>query len=119
MAPAKTHTVTAQLEASLKSASWLLAADGAAIQVARRLASALDSASDPREIVALAKQLNDVLQSLGMNVAGRTGKAEAPKKEVNPLDEIKAKAQIRQPLPKTAHAKPKPAKPSRSGNRAS
>lgn len=112
MPPARIQTVTGQLEASLKSATWLIAADGAAIQVARRLAVALDAADDLREIVTIAKQLNDVLGTLGMNVSGRTGKAEAPKREVNPLDEIKAKNQIRKSVPTAKQPKRKPAKQS-------
>lgn len=109
MAPAKTLTVTAQLEASLKSAVWLTPADGAAIQVARRLAICLDMAVDPKDVVPLSKQLNDVLQSLGLNVAGRTGKAEAPKQEVSPLDAIKAKDKTRQPVSKVANPRRKSA----------
>lgn len=104
------QTVTAHLEASLISAVWLTAADAAAVQVARRLAADLDSAFDVREVVQLSKALTDCLQALGMNVAGRTGKAEAPR-EVNPLDHIKriGTRKAKNPQPAAKSAKPKPA----------
>lgn len=119
MPAAKPRTVTAQLEGALKSATWLIDADAAAVEIARRLAIALDQADDHRDIVVIAKQLNDVLGSLGMNVGGRTGKAEAPKKEVSPLDAIKAQNKTRQPVSKIANARGKTTKQKRPGNRTS
>lgn len=105
---AKKRTTLGELDAAVKSAVWLTSADGASIHVARLLASALDAADDVRDIAQLSKQLNDVLQSLGLNVAGRTGKPEMPKNEVNPLDAIKERAKVR-----VAKA---PAKNTRSGS---
>jgi hypothetical protein len=104
------QTVTAHLEASLISAVWLTAADAAAVQVAKRLAADLDMATDVREVVQLSKALTDCLQALGMNVAGRTGKAEAPK-EVNPLDHIKriGVGAAKAPRKAAQTSKPKPA----------
>jgi acetylglutamate kinase len=108
--PEQPRSVLGELDDSLKSAVWLIAADAAAVQIARKLAADLDSATDVRDVVQLSKALTDCLQALGMNVAGRTGKAEAPR-EVNPLDHIKrigvGAAKVAQPTAKAA--KPKPA----------
>ena len=98
-------TLPEVLENSLKGATWLTSADDAAVQIARILAKELSATEDVREIVSLSKQLNDQLQSLGMNIAGRTGKAEA-ERETSPLDAIKARSQIR--LADSKAVKPKP-----------
>ena len=96
MAPKRTQTLLDHLEASVKAATWLTAADAASVELARILATNLMASTDHRETAGLAKQLNDVLQSLGLNVAGRTGKAEAPKAgEVNPLHAIRKEAAAR------------------------
>ena len=79
---------------AIKAATWLTPADAASVEIAKILARELQSAVDVRDIVSLSKQFSDVLQTLGMNIAGRTGKAEA-EREVSPLDAIKARSQIR------------------------
>lgn len=113
MPPKREPTLLDHLDASVKAAVWLTAADAAAVKLARMLAGALMDAEENRDRVALSKQLNDVLQSLGLNVAGRTGKAEAPKAgEVNPLNAIRKEAAARITkapiaLPVTDGAKPR------------
>lgn len=87
-------TLLESFETSLQAASWLTKADDAQVEVARILIRHLDTATDSREIVSISKTLTEVLADLGMNVAGRTGKAEAPK-EVTPLDAIRKRAAIR------------------------
>lgn len=104
------------LEDAINGATWLTAADSAAVEIARILAKELSAAADVREIVSLSKQLNDQLQSLGMNIAGRTGKAEA-ERETSPLDAIKARSQIRLADSKVGKSKPSTAKPRGGGSR--
>lgn len=90
MTPRKTVSISplkGALESSITSANWLTGADMAQIEVARLLVFKLENATDPREILETAKVLSDVLKHLGLNVAGRTGKAE-PKSEVTFLSEI-------------------------------
>lgn len=118
MATRPTQTLLTHLEDSVRAAKWLTAADAAAVELARMLAQALMSAEESRDRVAISKQLNDVLQSLGLNVAGRTGKAEAPKDgEVNPLDSLRKEA-ARKPKAKTAQpAAGKSAKPRATGRK--
>ena len=112
MATRPTQTLLSYLEESVKAAVWLTAADRAAVELARMMARQLMESADHRETAVLAKQFNDILQSLGLNVAGRTGKAEAPKEgEVNPLNELRKEA-TRKPKAKTAQpATRKTAKP--------
>lgn len=107
-----TQTLLTHLEDSVRAAKWLTAADAAAVELARMIARQLTASTDLRETAALAKQFNDILQSLGLNVAGRTGKAEAPKEgEVNPLAALRQEAS-RKPKAKTAQpATRKSAKP--------
>jgi hypothetical protein len=93
------------LEDAIKAATWLTPADAASVEIAKILARELQNAVDVRDIVSLSKQFSDVLQTLGMNIAGRTGKAEA-EREVSPLDAIKARSQIRLADSKTVKSKP-------------
>lgn len=97
MTPRKTAHVSAlksSLERSITSANWLTGADLAQIEIARLLVVKLENAADPREILETAKVLSDVLKHLGLNIAGRTGKAE-PKSEVTFLSEILKKEATR------------------------
>lgn len=114
MAKSTQPVLVKKLEGAVKQASWLTAADEAQIEIARLLAMKLSSAIDHREIVDLSKTLTEVLRSLGLNIAGRTGKAE-PELGVSPLDEIKKRSSVR--LSNTESRKPatKSSKP-RSGS---
>ena len=106
MTPPKTvptSPLKSALESSITSANWLTGADLAQIEVARLLVFKLENATDPREILETAKVLSDVLKHLGLNVAGRTGKAE-PKSEVTFLSEILKKEASR--VGKTKSANP-------------
>lgn len=94
MATDKVPSLSAYFEESVKAATWLTKADTAQIEVARILIANLLAATEAREIVALSKTLSEVLQHLGLNVAGRTGKAE-PESEVSPLDYIKQRSKVR------------------------
>ena len=112
------RSLPAVLDDALKSATWLTPADAAAVEIAKILAKELFGAVDVREIVSLSKQLNDQLQTLGMNIAGRTGKAEA-EKEVSPRDAIRARSQIRLAETKAVKSKPAPTKPRAGSSRTS
>ncbi len=83
-----------KLEGAVKQASWLTPADEAQVEIARLLALRLAASFDHKEIVDLSKTLTEVLRSLGLNIAGRTGKAEA-EMGVSPLDEIKKRNSVR------------------------
>lgn len=83
-----------KLEGAVKAANWLTPADQAQIEVAYLLATRLSVSVDHKEIVDLSKTLTEVLRSLGLNIAGRTGKAE-PELGVSPLDEIKKRSSVR------------------------
>lgn len=83
--------VSPELLRSVAAANWLTEADGAAVQIAHRLAAELDAASDVDELVTLSKALQGVLGSLGLTVSGRTGKA-SPLAEVNPLNDFRAQS---------------------------
>lgn len=97
MTPPKTVKASGlvkSFEDSIKAANWLTGADMAQIEVARLLVAKLDQASEPREILETAKILTEVLKHLGLNIAGRTGKAE-PKTELSFLNEILEKERKR------------------------
>jgi hypothetical protein len=111
MPAVKVPNLSANFESSVKAATWLTKADTAQIEVARILISYLLMATDSREIVSLSKTLTEVLQHLGLNVAGRTGKAETVS-EVSPLDYIKQRSAVRKSTttprkPATKSAKPR------------
>ena len=92
MPPKPTNSLQSALAASLKAAPWITNADQATVRLAEILVDDM-LAADGRDRIAIAKQLNDVLASLGLTVSGRAGKPDQPKAtEVNPLDEIRAKA---------------------------
>lgn len=112
----KTPKLLSDFESSVKAATWLTKADTAQVEVARILISNLLSATEAREIVALSKTLTEVLQHLGLNVAGRTGKAE-PESEVSPLDYIKQRSAVRKSSTQTGKqtAKPSKSRPRSSG----
>lgn len=106
-------SLSAYFEESVKAATWLTKADTAQVEVARILISNLLAATDSREIVSLSKTLTEVFQHLGLNVAGRTGKAEA-ESEVSPLDYIKQRSAVRK---STATPRKQAAKSAKSGKR--
>lgn len=110
MTPKAKSVLNRAFDASIQAATWLTAADAAQVEVARMMVNKLENADDPREMLDTAKTLTDILKTLGMNIAGRTGKAEQSK-EVTFLDEIIAKeaARVRKAAP-TKSAKPR-AKP--------
>jgi hypothetical protein len=83
--------VTPEVEASVKAATWLTAADAGAVAVALRLANELDDSTDVAQMVHLSKAIQGILTALGMTVAGRVGKAE-PDEEVNPLESLRKRA---------------------------
>lgn len=114
MTPPKTAQLSAlrrSFEDSIKAANWLTGADMAQVEVARLLVVKLENAFEPKEVLETAKVLTDVLKHLGLNVAGRTGKAE-PKKEVTFLNEILKKetnrlGKTKNPNPANKRAEPR------------
>lgn len=84
-------SVSEKLLQSVSAANWLTEADGAAVEVALRLADELDAATETDDLVLLSKALQGVLASLGLTVSGRVGKA-SPIGEVNPLDGLRRNA---------------------------
>ncbi|MEZ5411041.1 MAG: hypothetical protein R2761_23625 [Acidimicrobiales bacterium] len=82
-------SVRSALESSLPSLSALSPADGAAVELARAYADAIDR--DPDELVKLGPKLLDVLGSLLMTPKARaavaTGAPELP--EGNPIDALR------------------------------
>lgn len=94
MAKSAQPVLVQKLEGAIRKANWLMPADEAQIEIARLLAVKLSAATDHKELIELSKTLTEVLRSLGLNIAGRTGKAE-PEMGVSPLDEIKKRGSVR------------------------
>lgn len=118
MAKSSSPVLVQKLENAVKKASWLIPADEAQIEIARLLALKLSGATDHKEIVDLSKTLTEVLRSLGLNIAGRTGKAE-PELGVSPLDEIKKRGSVRLSNTETRKPPAKSSKPRARSNRTS
>ena len=67
--------IAGNLDLAISSANWLAPSDAAALELARRLAKALDVAFDNdelKEIPALAQRLTAILQQLHLTVETRT-----------------------------------------------
>lgn len=88
---AKPKTLVAQVEAAVKAAPWITAADQATVALAVKLARELEFEVDPR----LGKLLVDVLSSLGLTVAGRGTKPQEPEREVSHLEELRKRSAAR------------------------
>lgn len=98
------------LDKAIKGAPWLSEADSAAVDLAQKLAGAIDSVS-PRELAPLARLYADVLKDLGLTVGGRADKPEV-QREGNRLDELRQEAG--QPIAAPKKRSVKSAQPRRS-----
>lgn len=88
-------------ESSLSDAPWILGADRAAVELARKLAASCDAA-EGKDLAVLGRLFNEVLGDLGLTVVGRSGKPEV-EGEVNELDRIREQSAARLAKAKTKH----------------
>ena len=74
------------LERAIADATWLRAADGASIELARNLADHLDTATfAPADHVAAARQLTNLYRALGLSPDGRPEHLDRPEPAASPL----------------------------------